>query len=115
MYRISRDGQEPIIDVDTVDQLEPAIRASKPGRYHVDQIERDPLPIGSHFATMGSRDQASGRFGCDSSPIRGKRDPALGFHRPGANIHTTSDARPRISTTVVTTSLNRLPWSVSSS
>ena len=35
MYRISRDGKEPIIDVDTLDQLEPAIRASKPGRFHI--------------------------------------------------------------------------------
>jgi hypothetical protein len=46
MYRISRNGYKPVTDVDTLHQLEPAIRSSKPGRYHVDQIERDPLPSG---------------------------------------------------------------------
>jgi hypothetical protein len=46
MCRIRRNGQEPIVDVDTLDQLEPAIRSSEPGRYHVDQLERDPLPSG---------------------------------------------------------------------
>ncbi len=46
MYRISRKGQEPIIDVDQVEAIEPAIRSSKPGRFHVDQLERDPLPSG---------------------------------------------------------------------
>ncbi len=44
MLRISQNGQEPIVDVDTLDQLEPAIRSSEPGRYHIDQIERSPLP-----------------------------------------------------------------------
>jgi hypothetical protein len=46
MFRISHDGQEPITDVDTVDQLESAIRASNPGRYHIDEISRDPIPSG---------------------------------------------------------------------
>jgi hypothetical protein len=46
MYRISHNGQEPIIDVDQVDAIEPAIRSSEPGRYHVDEISRDPLPSG---------------------------------------------------------------------
>jgi hypothetical protein len=46
MFRISRDGQEPTTDVDTADQLEPAIRASQPGRSHIDEISRDPLPSG---------------------------------------------------------------------
>jgi len=43
MYRISRNGQEPIIDVDQVEAIEPAIRSSEPGRYLVDQISADPL------------------------------------------------------------------------
>jgi hypothetical protein len=38
MLRISRNGQEPIIDVDQVEAIEPAIRSSEPGRYHVDEI-----------------------------------------------------------------------------
>jgi hypothetical protein len=45
-YRITRNGQKPIIDVDTLDQLEPAIRSNVPGRYHVDEISADPLPSG---------------------------------------------------------------------
>ncbi len=32
LFRISHDGQEPIIDVDHVEAIEPAIRSSEPGR-----------------------------------------------------------------------------------
>ena len=47
VYRIiSQNGQEPVIDVDNVEAIEPAIRESKPGRYHVDEISADPLPSG---------------------------------------------------------------------
>jgi hypothetical protein len=34
-YRISRNGQESIIDVDEVEAIEPVIRSREPGRYHV--------------------------------------------------------------------------------
>ena len=44
MFRISRDGKEPVIDVASVDDVEPGMRAVEPGRRHIDQIERDPLP-----------------------------------------------------------------------
>jgi hypothetical protein len=43
-YRTSRNGQEPFIDVDTVEAIEPAIRSSEPARYHVDEISADSLP-----------------------------------------------------------------------
>jgi hypothetical protein len=46
MFRISRNGHEPIVDVDTVEDIEPAIRDLKPGRYDVDEISADPLPTG---------------------------------------------------------------------
>jgi hypothetical protein len=46
MYRISPNGQEPNFDVDQAEAIEPAIRSSKPGRYHVDEISADPLPSG---------------------------------------------------------------------
>ena len=46
MYRISRNGQQPIIDVDTIEDIEPAIRDWKAGRYDVDEIGADPLPSG---------------------------------------------------------------------
>ena len=46
MYRISRNGHEPIVDVDQVEAIEPVVRSSKPGRYDVDEISADPLPSG---------------------------------------------------------------------
>ena len=46
MFRISRDGREPIVDVDQVEAVEAAIRSSAAGRYHVDEISADPLPSG---------------------------------------------------------------------
>jgi hypothetical protein len=46
MFRISQNGHEPVIDVSLVDQVEPALRAAKAGRYHLDEISADPLPSG---------------------------------------------------------------------
>jgi len=56
MFRISRNktgslgrwhpGNDVVTDVPSVDQIEPAIRSSLPGRYHVDEITRDALPSG---------------------------------------------------------------------
>jgi hypothetical protein len=47
MYRISsQNGREPVIDIDSLDEIEPALRSSKPGRYRVDEISADPLPTG---------------------------------------------------------------------
>jgi hypothetical protein len=43
MFRISKDTQT-VIDIAQVDEIEPAVRASKPGRYHVDDISAYPLP-----------------------------------------------------------------------
>ena len=46
MFRISRAGQERIINVDSVEKLAPEIHAPPPGRYHVDEISAVPLPSG---------------------------------------------------------------------
>ncbi len=46
MYRISRNGQEPIIEVDTVEQIKPAISSLPNGRYHVQKISADSAPSG---------------------------------------------------------------------
>jgi len=43
IYRVSRAGQEPITDVDSVETV---VQAGGPGRYHVDEISADPLPSG---------------------------------------------------------------------
>jgi hypothetical protein len=45
MFRISKD-LNTVIDVAQVDEIEPAVRASKPGRYHVDETSADLLPAG---------------------------------------------------------------------
>jgi hypothetical protein len=45
VFRISKDLNS-VEAVDSEDELEPAVRSMGPGRYHVDQIERDPLPSG---------------------------------------------------------------------
>jgi hypothetical protein len=46
MFRISRDDRQPTIDMDDIDQPEPAIRSSPSGRYHIDEISADPHPSG---------------------------------------------------------------------
>jgi hypothetical protein len=46
IYRINRNGQEPIVDVDHAEEIEPAIRSNKPGRHLVDEISADGLPGG---------------------------------------------------------------------
>jgi hypothetical protein len=46
MFRISRDDQEPIVDVDTVEAIEPVIRLLKPGRWHIDELPANPFPSG---------------------------------------------------------------------
>jgi hypothetical protein len=46
MYRISRNGHEPIVDVYHVEAIEPTIRSSEPGIFHVAEIRSDPLPSG---------------------------------------------------------------------
>lgn len=45
MFRISQDLDQ-LVDVDTVDHLEPAVKSLGPGRYRVDEIAADPLPSG---------------------------------------------------------------------
>jgi hypothetical protein len=46
IYRISRPGCEPVTDVGSLGAVKAVIRASEPGRYHVDEISPDPLPPG---------------------------------------------------------------------
>jgi hypothetical protein len=50
---MSRNGQQSIADVDQVEAIEPAIRSSEPGRYHVDEISADPLPSGNTSRSWG--------------------------------------------------------------
>jgi hypothetical protein len=54
MYRISRNRQEPIIDVAKVEAIEPAIRSIEPGRYHVEEIAADPPPSGHTSRRWGA-------------------------------------------------------------
>jgi hypothetical protein len=70
MYRISRDGQQPIADVDLVEAIEPAIRLSEPGRYHVDEIGAGPLPSG-HTSRRWALGSSVRLVRLRLSPIRG--------------------------------------------
>ena len=40
MFRISRSAQQSVVDVDAIEQIEPAVRSLPPSRWHVDQMER---------------------------------------------------------------------------
>ena len=53
MLRISQNGQKPIIDVDTLEDIEPAIRELKAGIYEVDEIGTDPLASGHNSKQWG--------------------------------------------------------------
>jgi hypothetical protein len=46
VFRISKNGQAPIVDVDTVAEIERAIRSNPPRRYHVDELPTTPFPSG---------------------------------------------------------------------
>jgi hypothetical protein len=46
MYRISRDGHEPIVDVDQIEAIEPALWSKPMAHYHIDEIAADPLSSG---------------------------------------------------------------------
>jgi hypothetical protein len=48
MFRTSRNTQEPIVDVDTLGEIEPLISSSKPGRYVIDEF----LPSHSLLAIL---------------------------------------------------------------
>jgi hypothetical protein len=53
MYRISRNGQVPIIDVDTIEDIEPTIRDLKAGRHDADESSAEPLPSGRNLRRWG--------------------------------------------------------------
>jgi hypothetical protein len=53
MFRISHNGHEPIVDIDQVEAIEPAVRSSPPGRYQIDEISTAPLPSGHRSRRWG--------------------------------------------------------------
>jgi hypothetical protein len=46
MFRIRKNGQEPIVTVDAVEQIESVIRLLKPGRWQIDELPAKPFPSG---------------------------------------------------------------------
>jgi hypothetical protein len=46
MFRISVNGYNPIMVVDQLKSIEPAIRTLESGRYYIDEVNLDPLPSG---------------------------------------------------------------------
>jgi hypothetical protein len=53
IFRISRSGSNEITDVAQLDEIEQGIRASTPERYHVGEIEQDPLTSGHTIRRWG--------------------------------------------------------------
>jgi hypothetical protein len=60
IYRISRPDPDAITDVDSVYAIEGPIRAVAPGRYHVDEIGRHPIPSGHASRRWGTAIKRSG-------------------------------------------------------
>ena len=54
IYRISRKGQGPVVDVATVEAIEGAISAGKPSSVHIEEISTDPLPSGRTARRWGT-------------------------------------------------------------
>jgi hypothetical protein len=54
IYRISRPGHKPIVDVGSAEAIEGVVRAEKPGTFHVDEIASDPLPSGHTARRWGT-------------------------------------------------------------
>ncbi len=78
MFRISQNGQQPIIDVHQVEAIEPAIRSSEPGRYHVDEISADPLPSGHTSRRWGvGIKRTDGTTALDPDPWIATTTPAI--------------------------------------
>jgi hypothetical protein len=46
VWHISRNGQEPIVNVDDIEQIEAEILALPPGRWHIDELPAKPFPSG---------------------------------------------------------------------
>jgi hypothetical protein len=46
MYRINRNAQDSIVDVNTAEGIEPAVRRVAPGRYYIDEISVGPSRAG---------------------------------------------------------------------
>ena len=69
MVRISHIARRTAVDIDSIDEVEPAIASRKPGRYHIDQISAEPLPSGHT-----SRRWGIGIKGTDG-PVVIERDP----------------------------------------
>jgi hypothetical protein len=53
MFRISRNGYNPILVVDRVADIQPAIRSLEPGRYYIDEIAREPRHAGQESRHWG--------------------------------------------------------------
>ena len=117
IYRVSRSGQQPITDVDTVEAVEAVVRARGPGRYDVDEHSLDPFP-GTHVFAVAVYDPSPGQPdrrrpdslaiitdvpndrepGCSMDPAlvrEGERSryppqwPAHGARTPGRCVHAT--------------------------
>jgi hypothetical protein len=71
MFRVSKGTHGPVVNVNTVKQVEPAVGRAAPGHYHVDEITRDPVPCGHRSRRGGlatKRDDGSVMLERDPRP-----------------------------------------------
>ena len=62
MFRIRRNGQEPVVDADQVGENQPAIRSIRAWRDVIGDRGRS-LTVGSRFSPLGIRNQMEGSLG----------------------------------------------------
>jgi hypothetical protein len=69
VYRISRSGREPVVDVSSPDAIEGIVQAGDPGRYHIDEISSRPLSSGHTARRWGTAMKfPDGRFMVEPDP-----------------------------------------------
>ena len=68
MFRISKDAGGPVLDLESLAEIEHALRHAEPGRYRIDVIADDPL----QFVQTSRR---WGGFQTPMFPDRGRLNP----------------------------------------
>jgi hypothetical protein len=69
MFRISKGAAGPIINVNTLDEIEPVIRRAEPGRYHIEELPLKPFPSGHTSRRWGVViKRADGSIGIEPDP-----------------------------------------------
>ncbi len=69
IFRLNPPDSEDITEIGIVEAIGPAIRSEEPGRYHVNEISSDPLPIGHTSRRWGTATKhPDGTFAVEPDP-----------------------------------------------